>query len=112
MGQRWFEKDETKQERSRRREKRAAKLYGGRRQPASGALWFRRGDVDAGNMLIEDKYTDHGSYRLSRKVLEKVEREAGPSRFPILRVGIDGRNYIVMREEDVLFLSKEREGSA
>lgn len=107
----WFG-EESKQKRSKRREKRAAKLYGGRRQPASGALWFRRGDVDAGNLLIEDKYTDAASYRLTRKVLEKIENEAGPTRFPVLRVGIAGRNYIVMREEDVLFLSqRKREGS-
>ena len=95
--------DKTKKQRSLQREKEAAKKHKGRVQPGSGAPWFAKGDVDAGMMLIEDKYTDAASYRMSLKVLDKIKKEAGPGRFPVLRVGIQDQNFIVLREEDCLF---------
>ena len=61
-------------------------------------------------MLIEDKYTDAASYRLTLKVLKKIEEEAGPGRFPVMRIGIRDHNYIVLREEDCVFLMKEGSG--
>ena len=60
----------------RKQEARVAKRSGGRIQPASGATMFRKGDVTAGEFLIEAKSTDADSLGVKRKWLEKISDEA------------------------------------
>ena len=42
----------------------------------SGALWFKKGDLDAKDFLIEVKKTDKKGFRITNKLIEKVVREA------------------------------------
>jgi hypothetical protein len=58
-------------------EKKIAKSLGGRRQPNSGAMTFRKGDIDCSEFLIEAKTstTDKKVYSVKKEELEKLNRE-------------------------------------
>jgi Holliday junction resolvase len=59
-----------------KQEKRLAKSSGGRRQPASGATEFLKGDVKAGDLLIEAKATDAASLSVKLAWLSKITEQA------------------------------------
>ena len=64
--------------RSIRQENEAAKKYGGRRRPASGALPGLGGDLTAygKKLLVECKLTEKGSYSISAEAIDKHEKHA------------------------------------
>lgn len=62
--------------RSRAQERRVAKETGGRRQAGSGSSRRAPGDVKTDDELIEVKYTDKDSYRLTEAVWNKVRNDA------------------------------------
>lgn len=91
----------TKKERSKRSERELAKQFGGKVQPASGALPVAsfKGDVVAGNILFDDKNTVRRSFSVSLAVLEKLRKQAFQCghRVPVLTVKFDGgpRFYVL-----------------
>ncbi|MCA8939384.1 MAG: hypothetical protein KDB07_06240 [Planctomycetes bacterium] len=62
--------------RSKRQEQGIANDLGGRVRPGSGSIASMKGDVIAGDLLVEAKFTDKRSFTLSRQVIEKIRREA------------------------------------
>lgn len=61
----------------------------------SGALWFDKGDLKTEDYLIECKYTDKKSYRISIETLQKLWSEAMDSnKMPRLIVGI-GKEWLL-----------------
>ncbi len=42
----------------------------------SGALWFAKGDIKYDNCLVEVKTTEKKSFGVTKRLLEKVSREA------------------------------------
>lgn len=97
-------------------EKRTAKEFGGKTQVASGALWGSKGDVRTGaertssfndsDYLIENKYTDKDSYKLDRKIWEKIVQEALRDNFrtPLLQVDIQDLQLIIISHNDFTVL--------
>lgn len=105
------------QRESARHEKRLAKAIGGSVTAASGAFWSRKGDVRSDDLLIEHKWTGRKSFTLTSQVLEKIMDEALlVGRVPVLGFHLNGRNYVVMDEEDFLDLrrrlTQERSGES
>jgi hypothetical protein len=91
------------QKQSLKHEKRLAKIVGGQRNVASGAFWFRKGDVRSQDLLIEHKWTGKKSFTLKSNVLEKITTEALlDSRTPVLGISLNDVNYVVMDENDFL----------
>ena len=91
------------QKQSLKHEKRLAKAIGGQRNVASGAFWFRKGDVRSQDLLIEHKWTGKKSFTLKSDVLEKITTEALlDSRTPVLGISLNDVNYVVMDENDFL----------
>ncbi len=67
----------SKRKRSIKQEEKLASAFGGRRQPASGALWYAKDDVVAqGKYRIEAKYTDSGKYRLKASEFKTLKKRA------------------------------------
>lgn len=94
------------QEQSRKHEERVAKLLGGSRVPASGALWSRKGDVRTDGLLIEHKYTEKKSISITGAWLTKIAREAVvEGRTPVLAFHVDGHDCVLLFEDD--FLERE-----
>jgi hypothetical protein len=91
------------QKQSLKHEKRLAKAVGGQRNVASGAFWFRKGDVRSQDLLIEHKWTGKKSFTIKSDVLEKITTEALlDSRTPVLGISLNEVNYVVMDENDFL----------
>lgn len=91
------------QKQSQKHEKRLAKVVGGQRNVASGAFWFRKGDVRSKDLLIEHKWTGKKSFTLKSDVLEKITTEAIiESRTPVLGISLNNVNYVIMDENDFL----------
>jgi len=91
------------QKQSLKHEKRLAKAVGGQRNVASGAFWFRKGDVRSQDLLIEHKWTGKKSFTLKSDILEKITTEALlDSRTPVLGISLNDVNYVVMDENDFL----------
>lgn len=91
------------QKQSLKHEKRLAKAIGGQRSVASGAFWFRKGDVRSQDLLIEHKWTGKKSFTLKSDILEKITTEALlDSRTPVLGISLNDVNYVVMDENDFL----------
>lgn len=91
--------------RSRKQEERIAQEFGGRRVPGSGAFWHRKGDVAAGDYLLELKRTDAASFRITRLVWEKIRKEALLSgRMPAMVLEIQDTELVVLGKEDFLDL--------
>lgn len=99
--------------RARRSELELAKSTGGRRQPASGALPGRKGDVRTNGFLVEDKFTDAKSYTLKADDWRKIEQEAAmtpPGLRPRMRITITGLPKLcVLLEDDYLYLQARAE---
>ena len=105
------------QKESQKHEKRLAKLVGGQRNVASGAFWFRKGDVRSKDLLIEHKWTGKKSFSIKSDVLEKIVTEAlMESRTPVLGFSLNDNNYVILDENDFLtireFLLECLEGHA
>lgn len=91
------------QKQSLKHEKRLAKIVGGQRNVASGAFWFRKGDVRSQDLLIEHKWTGKKSFTLKSDVLEKITTEALlDSRTPVLGISLNDTNYVILDENDFL----------
>lgn len=97
--------------RARKSEEAGAKKLGGRRQPASGAKWFAKGDIRANGILWDDKFTEiHNgelakSYRIERDVFLKLIHDAAttpPGLRPGLRIHIPGLPTLALIIEDDL----------
>lgn len=90
---------------SQKQERSLASNTGGRVVPASGAFWSRKGDVRTDDLLIEAKTTQAASFSVKKVIWEKIRREALlDGRTPVLAVAIQGRNLVVLDEEDFLEL--------
>ena len=99
--------------RSRRQEKRVAEDVGGSCQAGSGSRWEMKGDVrklDA--VRVECKTTRGKGFRVTREVLEKIEREASGLETPVLQLDFENgdgtvSSYGIVRWDDLLTLLKE-----
>jgi hypothetical protein len=87
---------------SRKQEERTAKAYRGSRNAMSGAGWVNKNDVKTEDFLIENKFTNNRrSITLKAIDLETLARNAIVSaRTPMLQFDLNGRRYIVLREDD------------
>lgn len=82
-----------------------AGAIGGKPTAGSGAFWSRKGDARADDLLVEAKRTDKASYSIKKAIWEKIRREALlDGRMPVLALEIQGRNLVVIDEEDFLEL--------
>ena len=89
--------------RSRKQETDVAAQSGGRRTPASGAFWHHKGDVRTKQFLMELKYTEKSSITLSKRVWDKIRREAIlDGRLPAMVLDIQGRRLVVLDMEDFI----------
>lgn len=99
------------QKQSQKHEKRIAKLVGGSTNAASGAFWSRKGDVRTPELLIEHKWTGKKSFSLKSDVLEKIVTEAIlDGRTPMLGVHLNGKNYVLMLEDDAIEMWERSNG--
>jgi hypothetical protein len=88
-----------------KKEKKDATLFGGRRTPRSGGLWFAKGDVKSDVFLIENKTTKHKSFSITDKIWEKIEKEALLNkRIPMLSIefGDAVKELIVLDKNDFI----------
>lgn len=96
------------QRQSQRHERRLEKAIGGQRTAASGAFWSRKGDVRSDDLLVEHKYTAKKSISITSSVLNKIRTEAiMDGRTPVLAFHLDGRDYVVIDENDFLALREK-----
>lgn len=94
---------------SRKQEKRSAGTYKGSRNAGSGSFWLRKNDVRSSDFLIENKLTI-GTKSITLKEVdlrELRERAILEDRVPILQFDLNGRNYVVLVEDDFLALIEE-----
>lgn len=93
------------QKQSRKHENRLAKELGGSRTAASGAFWSRKGDVRNAELLIEHKWTGKKSKTIQSAELKKITTEAiMDGRTPVFGLHLDGENYVVLLETDLMEL--------
>jgi hypothetical protein len=98
------------QKQSRKHENRLAKAIGGSRTAASGAFWSRKGDVRSEELLIEHKWTGKKSKTIQSTELKKITTEAiMDGRIPVFGLHLDGEDYVVMLETDLLELVQKRD---
>lgn len=89
------------QKRSQDQEKRAARRYGMRRQPGSGARDGAKSDLrKPGRWRAELKETIKKSFSLKLETLQKIEREAAGAEDPLLEIEFQGvfphKRYVVL----------------
>lgn len=92
-----------------KKETKDAKLFGGRRTPRSGGLWYSKGDSRCEKYLIENKQTEKESFSVSVKLWKKIEREALlSSKLPILSIemGKGSLELVVLSMEDFCIIKK------
>jgi len=59
----------------------------------SGSLWFNKGDLQTKDYVIECKFTEKKSYRISTKMLDKLwEESLDANKLPLLIIGIENKN--------------------
>jgi hypothetical protein len=86
---------------SRKQEERTARAYNGSRNAMSGAGWAKKNDVTTEDFLIENKMTGKKQITLTAHALESLSRNAIVcGRTPMLQFDLNGRRYIVLREDD------------
>lgn len=89
------------QKQSLKHEKRLSARFGGKRTPASGAFWNRKGDVTTDDLLIEHKWTGKKTFTVKAEVVEKIVDEAVlVGRTPVLGISLNGKNYVLLTEDD------------
>lgn len=85
-------------------EKEIARRIKGKVVPGSGSQTFAKGDVKNSRVLIENKFTEKDGFRITKRLLKKIEAEAAESnaegRIPILRIDFGSRCYYVIRDSD------------
>ena len=82
-------------------EEEIAEMLGGKRNKASGSLWYAPSDVKSNSYLAECKETNKLSFSLTKKILEKTSDEALFShRIPMWAIKIQDKKLIVMEKED------------
>lgn len=87
----------TNAERSKSQETRIAKVFGGKRQPASGSRWGARRDVITPKLLIEAKTTIHDSYGVVVEDLAYLREQAyKASRVPAYFVEVAGKEELIV----------------
>ena len=90
------------QKKARRLEKKLAEKLGGKRQPASGATPWAKGDIKFKDVLAEVKQTGKSRYTLKLKELFKIEKEAiSDGKIPIMILDIQGSKFVVLRIQDI-----------
>ena len=100
---------------SMKQEARVAKDFGGKVQVASGAIPSvgMKGDVrtsggytrfNENDLLIENKFTDYSHFTFTKKVWEKLDKEAlkDGMRIPLLQVDTSGKRVFILKESDFL----------
>jgi hypothetical protein len=98
------------QKQSRKHETRLAKAIGGSRTAASGAFWSRKGDVRSSEVLIEHKWTGKKSKTIQSVELKKITTEAiMDGRMPVFGLHLDGEDYVIMLETDLLELVQKHD---
>ncbi len=98
------------QKQSRKHETRLAKAIGGSRTAASGAFWSRKGDVRSSELLIEHKWTGKKSKTIQSVELKKITTEAiMDGRMPVFGLHLDGEDYVIMLETDLLELVQKHD---
>lgn len=101
------------QKQSQAHEKRIAKLTGGQTTAASGAFWSQKGDIRTSDMLIEHKWTGKQSKTIQAAELEKITKEAiMTGRTPVFGIHLNGKNYVILGEDDFLELKEHADGNA
>ena len=92
--------------RSKQSEKALAKQFGGKVQPASGALPVknRKGDVKTAEWLFDDKTTGAKSYQLKAADFNKIRTQAFKMhRRPAMRIRFeDGPTLFIISEMDFI----------
>jgi uncharacterized protein YhfF len=100
------------QKQSQKHEKRIAKAIGGSTTAASGAFWSRKGDVRNADLLIEHKWTGKKTKTISSAELKKITNEAiMDGRTPIFGIHLDGEDYVILLETDLLEMWHKLNGS-
>lgn len=100
------------QRESRRQENRLAARTGGRPVGGSGNSWSHKGDVIAGDLHIEAKWTGKNSFSVSAALWRKLETEAVRSaKMPILAIRLDPSDLdlVVLDENDFMSVREELE---
>lgn len=92
---------------SRKQEERTAGKYKGSRNAGSGSGWLRKNDVRSHDFLIENKFTDNKkSYSIkSVELIELRERAILEDRTPVLQFDLNGRNYVILTEDDFITIA-------
>ena len=93
------------------KEKKDAKLFGGRRMPRSGGLWFAKGDCKSKKFLIENKTSKHEGFSITTKLWEKISTGALLSqRIPIMSLEFGEKNLelVVLDKNDFISLMEEK----
>lgn len=63
----------------------------------SGQMWFDKGDLKTEDFVIDCKYTDKKSIRITKKMIKKLWNEAlEANKFPLLQIGIQDEDKVWM----------------
>lgn len=76
MKPKWLTKKESERTKSDKRVAKIAKRTGGFVTPNSGATFFKKGDIQYKNCLLEHKQTSKNSFKLDKLVLSKTYKDA------------------------------------
>lgn len=90
------------QRQSKRHENRLAKKYDGQTNAGSGSFWSRKGDVRADRFVFEHKYTAAKKSLSIKAEWLRTILNIGlmEDKVPVLAFHLDGRNYMVLTEDD------------
>lgn len=106
---------QTTRQRSTQSEREAARLMGGKVQPASGAInrFDLKADVKSVSFLVDDKVTDNLSYSLKYELWAKLSSQAWANRRrPCLRLNFtQGEPLYVVDETTFLEMKKAWEAT-
>ena len=86
-------------------EKNLSKLIGAVRNFGSGNVWYKKGDCQTENVLIECKSTASKQYILKLAELKKIQAEANKARkFSLFAVNFSKENetYLIVRLDEIL----------
>lgn len=88
------------------KERRDAKDFGGKVTPRSGGFWAFAGDVKTDDFLIDSKFTKTDSFKITKKIWDKLYGEALKARkTPLLSLEIgEELELIVIDKNDLLQL--------
>ena len=93
-----------------KKEAKDATLFGGRRTPRSGGLWFAKGDVKSDTYLIENKTSTKERFSITAKLWEKINNEAlMTKRIPVmsLEFGEKKLELVVLDKNDFVMILEE-----